>query len=163
MDTHYLYYEMRKTSISQRWEKKTVRRAKKFAKKAGCSVTQFTIDAIELLGQILDYHGIKKLNNEDRIKLIKNALENSPDPIVIKPPTKTKIPIKKQIIDFLISNPNKSFSTLELAKILDKNKATIRTYIRDIYENDKTNFVIELGRPNKIMYIDKSKNMDNNT
>lgn len=140
---------MRKTSISQRWEEKFVDKAKIYAKKADCSVTQFTIDSITLLGSLLDNKELILMTNEERTRYITSALSNHRGE---KPETRINLRKKKynQVEDFLMANPSQKYSTIQISEVLKINQATVRTYVKRL--GARNNFILYEGRPNSIMY-----------
>ncbi len=144
----------RNTSISQRWEAKFVEKTKNYARVADCSTTQFTIDAITLLGNLLEFDIIIEMDNHERIDFIKKALIEYNN--IHKDENNRIIPSKSKkkadrIREYLINNPNHIYSTNDLAKILDINQSTVRTYVAKL-AND-LDFKLYEGRPNKIEFI----------
>ena len=140
---------MRKTSISQRWEEKFVEEVKKFAMRAGCSVTQFTIDSITLLGNLLGNKELILMTNEERILYVNSAISNHKGESVETGTNRRK---KKysQVEDFLIANPSQRYTTIQISEVLNINQATVRTYVKRLGE--KKEFILYEGRPNSIMY-----------
>ncbi|MCY3412394.1 MAG: hypothetical protein INQ03_12225 [Candidatus Heimdallarchaeota archaeon] len=138
---------MRKTSISQRWEPDFAEKTKEYARKAGVSITQFTIDALDLLGHLLEIPGFIELTSTQRKELIMSS--------IIKPEInkselgsiQTKL---EQVENYLIDHAGEEFSTIELSDILKIKQSTVRTYVQKL--GTQSNFVVIEGRPNKIKY-----------
>jgi hypothetical protein len=155
---------VRKTSISQRWEEDFVREVRELATRASCSITQFTIDGITLLGELLSSEEIRLLGNAERIEYIRKSIDfyeknreifTYGKPKNIQSTTDTYSNSGKTLLErvklFLIQNPNQDYSTNKIAEIFNSKQSTIRTYLRKIKDDDDRFEIIE-GRPNKITF-----------
>lgn len=149
---------MRKTSISQRWEERFVEKTKAYAMIAGCSMTQFTIDAISLLGNLLEFEEIIDMDNHERIEYMSKAITSYHRELQKEyaKAGKKLIPNSRKkksdrVREFLQSNPGRIYSTNELAEILNINQSTVRTYVAKLGENG--GFKIYTGRPNRIEFL----------
>ena len=152
---------VRKTSISQRWEENFVKEVRELATRASCSITQFTIDGVTLLGELISSDEIRLLKNEERIDYIRKSIqfyetnrEILTDKNIVKTST-TDTYSGKTLLErvklFLIQNPNQDYSTNKIAEIFNSKQSTIRTYLRKINDDDDRFEIIE-GRPNKIKF-----------
>ena len=148
---------VRKTSISQRWEAPFVDEVKRNAEKAGKSITQFTIDALYLLGHLIEYENIRNMRNEDRILFFKELASKhstiqssgkSIDGTTVRNVDRGKL--ENNIQTFLKDNPNRNYSTNELSEILGIVQSTVRTYVKRLEDNPE--YILSKGRPNRIMY-----------
>ncbi len=152
---------VRKTSISQRWEENFVKEVRELATMASCSITQFTIDGLTLLGELISSDEIRLLENEQRIDYIRKSIhfyeknrEILTDKNIVKTSTEDTYRGKtllERVKLFLMQNPNQDFSTNKIAEIFNSKQSTIRTYLRKINDEDDRFEIIE-GRPNKIKF-----------
>ncbi|OLS25241.1 MAG: hypothetical protein HeimC2_19170 [Candidatus Heimdallarchaeota archaeon LC_2] len=156
-----------KRLISQRWDEEFSEKMKKIASKLNVTTTDLTIESLEfianlvenkpklmkdprtrkeLLQYILDFDFSRKLVSETQMKNMGSKNIRGPH--------------KGYIIDritlYLIENEGQSFSSTQLAKILEIPQPTVRTYIRKlVLVNSK--FIIIKGRPNFISYNSKKE------
>lgn len=153
---------VRKTSISQRWEEDFVKEVRELATRASCSITQFTIDGVTLLGELISSDEIRLLKNAERIDYIQKSInfyeknrEILTDKNTITTISAVGTHLGKTLLErvklFLIQNPNQDYSTNKIAEIFNSKQSTIRTYLRKIKDDDDRFEIIE-GRPNKIKF-----------
>lgn len=158
--------KMRKISISQRWEQRTVDKLKEFAEIAEVSQTQFTIEAINLLGKLFQIEEFKKLEVYEREELLvqlyknyvhdnKNKYEIPHDQLTSRIELDESIigkpgSVLRKIFDFIYDNRNSEYSTNEIADILNLTQSTVRTYVRKLAISTDKIKLIE-GRPNKVI------------
>lgn len=149
-----------KTAISQRWEKDFQAVVKHTAGQYGTTMTQLTLEALEIMVELASSDSFRKLNEHERRKLVVRAAqkyieENIPQEKFTEVQIEgiQEIGLIRDKVDFLLkNNPGKEFSTNDIAQILSIPQSTARTYVRDISENNTTHYHLVRGRPNKIFY-----------
>ena len=153
---------IRKVSISQRWDEEFQIQVKRNAIKTGRSMTQLTIDALNILDRLIDCEGFLDMKPKIREDFIVKLFEKSVkmDNKIIsgniadeRPSSRTQPGLTNERIEELLkNNPGRRFSTLEIAELLKVPQSTIRAYTRKLSLRD-AQFVLIEGRPNFIYYL----------
>ncbi|MHA2252184.1 MAG: hypothetical protein ACXAD7_17600 [Candidatus Kariarchaeaceae archaeon] len=147
-------FSTRSTSISQRWDEEFHAKVRRNAIKTGRSMTQLTIDALDLYDKLIACSGFLEMKPKTReeyvVKLFQEAIKLDGQ---VYDGSKKQGPglVMDKVITLLTSNPEKRFSSIEIAHILTIPQSTIRTYIRRLSLSDNKYVLIE-GRPNFIYY-----------
>lgn len=149
----------RKIAISQRWDAEFQAQVKTAAAVYGVSMTQLTIDALELFVQLSQFPKFVELNEEERLTLLIETVHQTllnPD---LHQERRSVVPgelhqigsIKQKIATLLRSNPDHLFRSTEIAHLLNLPQSTVRLYLRQLGEEDE--YVLVQGRPNRIRYV----------
>lgn len=153
-----------KTAISQRWDDEFLIEVKEAAMNFGMSMTQFTLEALEIWLELSKSQKFRVMPEIERKKLVMDAANKIIKSKILDEQRKNKLNLKnvnevKKIKDkvsiFLVDNPMQEFTTNEIAVILKIPQATARTYVRDIHTENPSKFILLRGRPNKIYYNNK--------
>ena len=153
-----------KTAISQRWDDEFLIEVKEAAMNFGMSMTQFTLEAVEIWLELSKSQKFRVMPEIERKKLVMDAANKIIKSKILDEQRKNKLNLKnvnevKKIKDkvsiFLVDNPMQEFTTNEIAVILKIPQATARTYVRHIHTENPSKFILLRGRPNKIYYNNK--------
>lgn len=149
---------MTKKAISQRWDEDLIDEMKILGELTGRSITQLTIEALEILKEILKETKIQYMKPAERkdfiIKTIQNEINQVTQYDVQRSKRRTHPPglVIERIRSHLKNNPNFKFSTTQISDQLEIPLSTVRAYIREIANQD-TKMKIIPGRPNHIIFV----------
>ena len=147
-------------AISQRWEEDFQHLVKQTASEYGMSMTQLTIEALKCFIELGKFPDFKRMDELKRRNLIVSGMREMLQRETGKEQSIYDINtdgldeiglIRDQVSKLLENNPNRHFSTNEIAEILGIPQSTARTYARQISE-ETNRYILLPGRPNKIYY-----------
>lgn len=151
----------KKSLISQRWEEGFQKSVRKTASKFGQSMTQLTIEALDVYINLSDSDILVNLEPFKRKNLIQKAVrayleteqnKNLGTKQIVTSGLDSIGLIRDRIESLLRQNPDYKFTTTEISGILNIPQSTARTYVRIMYEENPEEFILVKGRPNKIFY-----------
>ncbi|MCE7737648.1 MAG: hypothetical protein GPJ54_22345 [Candidatus Heimdallarchaeota archaeon] len=151
-----------KKLISQRWDQQFTDKVRNIATKLDITSTDLTIESLKFIISLVDSNPTIMSDASSRGQYLQDIINYGPiSPKITNSSNKEKTKEKKEsgfIIDrlanYLKHNQNQTFSSIELAELLNIPQPTVRTYIRNLAESDKK-FKLIKGRPNFIGYFDK--------
>lgn len=131
------------------------------AAKYGTSMTQLTIEALEVMIELGKSDKFRQLTEAERKSLILDASKKVIEQDLPDQPRFTQLNlegmekiglIRDRVEHLLRNNPRHEFTTNDISDVLSIPQSTARTYVRDIHEETPDNFILVRGRPNRIYY-----------
>lgn len=136
-----------------------IKSVKEMSESTGRSITQLTLEALEILRLALESSELRSMKSSERVQFIKEAIHqaaNEKDQANAKRTRRSSRPpgfIIERIRSLLYDNPNTEFSTTQISDQLDIPQSTVRAYVRELANKDDSIQLIT-GRPNYVTYFD---------
>jgi hypothetical protein len=141
--------------ISQRWDEEFAEKVRNTAKSLNMTTTDLTVESLEIIISLINNNPDIMQEPESWMEYFKKITKGEIGVIQAGEPSKKKHSgyIKDRLVNFLQKNAGQTFSSTELSRVLEIPQPTVRTYIRDLADNNPKYRLIS-GRPNFIGYFD---------
>jgi hypothetical protein len=141
--------------ISQRWDEEFAEKVRNTAKSLDMTTTDLTVESLEIIISLINSNPSFMHDPKLRSEYFKKIVDGDTTTIESDQTSTKKYSgfVKERLVTYLQQNSGQTFSSTELSDLLDIPQPTVRTYIRDLADNNP-NYKLISGRPNFIGYFD---------